>query len=131
MYTTRPQEPHSRSTSETQASFSSSVEPKSAACLPRLSDSSQKTQRLHRLGRSSRLSRVSAATCQDKPTSGGEEPSRTGHTAPPAAPTSKRVDRSRRKRHPTCCDRCSYHDDRSQVPPFRLSAASGVPDDRG
>src|SRR3954462_13092140 len=66
MCTTRPQDPHSSSTSETQASFSSSVEPKSAACLPRCSDSSQNTHLRHRLGRSSRLSKVRGATCQDK-----------------------------------------------------------------
>src|SRR6476646_7159913 len=66
MWTTRPHEPHSSSTSESHASFSSSVEPKSAACFPRFSDSSQKTQRRQRLGRLSKLSSVSGAMCQDQ-----------------------------------------------------------------
>ena len=60
-----PQLPHSSRTAETQASFSSSVEPKSEACAPRFSESSQKTQRRHLLGRSSKLSSVRAAMCQD------------------------------------------------------------------
>src|SRR3712207_6804080 len=65
----RPQEPHSRSTLETQASFSNSVSPNSSACSFRCGASSQKTQVRLCLERCSRLSKVTPTTRRDTPTS--------------------------------------------------------------
>ena len=73
--TIRPHEPHSSSTSETQASFSSSVVPKSAACFPGARSSSQNTQRAAALGQIVQIvqrERRRRATTQR--TSGGRAP---------------------------------------------------------
>src|ERR1700733_4988809 len=120
MCTTRPHEPHSRSTSETQASFSSSVEPKSPACLPRLSDSSQKTQRRQRLGRSSKLSSVSGAMCQDTCGTSGDRSRWDCGWPPPCASTNPTIDRSSLVSPPETCDRHLCHDEGQDVPPSRL-----------
>src|SRR5207248_9436112 len=65
LYTIRPQEPHSSSTLDTQASFSTSVAPYSSACVFRCGASSQYTQRRQLFGRCSRLSSVTPTTRRD------------------------------------------------------------------
>src|SRR6476620_7266633 len=116
MWKTRPHEPHSSSTSETHASFSSSVEPKSAACLPRFSDSSQNTHRRQRLGRLSKLSSVSGAMCQDTSRPPATDLGGTGEGwPPPCASTPRTIDRSSPDSHPVSCDRELRHDEGQNV----------------
>src|SRR6476661_4968029 len=125
MWTTRPHEPHSSSTSESHASFSSSVEPKSAACFPRCSDSSQKTHRRHRL---CKLSSVSGAMCQDTSRTSGDRSRWTCGGPPPCASTTPTIDRSSPDSHPVSCDRQLRHDEGQDVPPSWLhSIGSPLP----